>query len=172
MFGGPSRNPVALNQTPARPRPQLDSLGGPPPLSPVAISPLSGLDISDWVLYDPRPDHGSVPEWSKGSDCKSDGVSLRWFKSSRYHFPCRCGGDCRFQPVTGASENSIITRNAAGVTQLIECQPSKLNVEGLNPFARFVNKPPATAGGLFFCINHPIYQRDSNTRELPPGCFE
>ncbi len=49
-------------------------------------------------------------------------------------------------PVAGAPKN---VKTAAGVTQLIECQPSKLNVEGLNPFARFVNKPPATAGGLF-----------------------
>ena len=28
---------------------------------------------------------GSVAEWSMASDCKSDGESLRWFKSTRYH---------------------------------------------------------------------------------------
>ena len=43
-----------------------------------------------------------------------------------------------------------LPRVAAGVTQLIECQPSKLNVEGLNPFARFLNKPPAIAGGFLY----------------------
>ena len=28
----------------------------------------------------------------------------------------------------------------AGVTQLVECQPSKLNVEGSSPFARFATR--------------------------------
>ncbi len=33
--------------------------------------------------------------------------------------------------------DAIIRNTTAGVTQLVECQPSKLNVEGSSPFARF-----------------------------------
>jgi hypothetical protein len=29
--------------------------------------------------------HGGVPEWLKGTDCKSVGDSLRWFKSNPLH---------------------------------------------------------------------------------------
>src|SRR5687768_1639933 len=51
-----------------------------------------------------------MPEWPKGADCKSAGVSLRRFKSFSVH--------------------------TAGVAQLVELQPSKLVVEGSSPFAR------------------------------------
>ena len=53
---------------------------------------------------------GRMPEWPKGADCKSAGVSLRRFKSFSVH--------------------------PAGVAQLVELQPSKLVVEGSSPFAR------------------------------------
>ncbi len=34
---------------------------------------------------------GVVPEWPKGSDCKSDGVYLRWFESIPRHHLFFCG---------------------------------------------------------------------------------
>ena len=34
--------------------------------------------------------------------------------------------------------SATLNNEDAGVTQLVECQPSKLNVEGSSPFARFV----------------------------------
>ena len=35
---------------------------------------------------------GGVPEWLKGTDCKSVGVRLRWFESSPLH---QSGGETR-----------------------------------------------------------------------------
>src|SRR5580698_2098166 len=34
-----------------------------------------------------RPPAGGVPEWLKGTDCKSVGLRLRWFKSNPLHQP-------------------------------------------------------------------------------------
>lgn len=62
-------------------------------------------------------DFGGIPKWPNGADCKSVGVSLRRFESA---------------PPTGYPD----TQNFAGVTQLVECQPSKLNVAGSSPVAR------------------------------------
>jgi hypothetical protein len=53
-----------------------------------------------------------------------------------------------------------VARMSAGVTQLVECQPSKLNVEGSNPFTRFEQRgvcrtpsrnPPHADGPAFRC---------------------
>ena len=60
---------------------------------------------------------GVVPEWSKGADCKSAGVSLRMFKSfPRHHY----------------------FRFYAGVAQLVERHPSKVEVESSSLFARSI----------------------------------
>ena len=48
------------------------------------------------------------------ADCKSAGVSLRWFKSIPAH------------------------KISAGVAQLVEHQPSKLRVAGSNPVSRSI----------------------------------
>ncbi len=40
-----------------------------------------------------------------------------------------------------ARSNATMCNTPAGVTQLVECQPSKLNVEGSSPFARLKSKP-------------------------------
>ncbi len=37
-------------------------------------------------------------------------------------------------------DHATMCGHAAGVTQLVECQPSKLNVEGSSPFARFLSR--------------------------------
>ena len=52
------------------------------------------------------------------------------------------------KPLRHAEQCDIVRHSAticdtpAGVTQLVECQPSKLNVEGSTPFARLKHKPP------------------------------
>jgi hypothetical protein len=65
---------------------------------------------------------GGVPEWPKGADCKSAVARLRRFESSPLH--SAHGG-------RGSS-----SRNAAGVAQLVELQPSKLDVASSNLVAR------------------------------------
>ena len=59
-------------------------------------------------------DIGSVAEWSKATDCKSVGGSLRWFKSIPAHK----------------------SSGFAGVAQLVEHQPSKLRVAGSSLVSR------------------------------------
>src|SRR5437764_15226357 len=56
-----------------------------------------------------------MPERPKGADCKSAGSRLRRFESFSLHH----------------SEG-----NRAGIAQLVERQPSKLNVTGSNPVSR------------------------------------
>ena len=38
------------------------------------------------------------------------------------------------------SNPALPTRTLAGVTQLVECQPSKLNVAGSNPVDRYIGR--------------------------------
>ena len=71
-------------------------------------------------------DIGGLPEWSKGADCKSAGLCLQWFKSTTLH-PGRLAKD--IAPVPWVR---------AGVAQLVERQPSKLNVAGSSPVSRSV----------------------------------
>ena len=65
-----------------------------------------------------RSEHGGLPERSKGADCKSAGLCLRWFEPTTLHQENR---------------NEI---DFAGVAQLVEPQFSKLNVAGSSPVAR------------------------------------
>ena len=44
------------------------------------------LDRPNMIDYSLQLEHGSVPEWTKGTDCKSVGVRLRWFESTRSQF--------------------------------------------------------------------------------------
>src|SRR5262249_61976159 len=59
---------------------------------------------------------GGVPERPKGADCKSAGLRLRRFESFPLHQLFR----------------------TAGIAQLVERQPSKLNVTGSNPVSRSI----------------------------------
>ena len=61
---------------------------------------------------------GQVAKWSNATDCKSVGSGLRRFKSFPAHRKV-------FQ---------------AGVTQLVESQPSKLLVAGPSPVSRSIKK--------------------------------
>src|SRR3954465_5314490 len=85
---------------------------------------------------------GGLPERPKGADCKSAGYAFDGSnpspstgqpnaapkKSSRRHTASRA--DALYQTDQGQEEN------AAGVAQLVERQPSKLNVAGSNPVSR------------------------------------
>ena len=68
---------------------------------------------------------GGLPEWPKGADCKSAGYVFDGSNPS---------------PSTGEALKGQEASNA-GVAQLVERQPSKLNVAGSNP----VSRSPATA---------------------------
>ena len=59
---------------------------------------------------------GGVPERPKGADCKSAGLRLRRFESFPLH--------------------QAFAEKFAGIAQLVERQPSKLNVTGSNPVSR------------------------------------
>ena len=66
---------------------------------------------------------GEVPEWPKGTDCKSVGDSLRRFKSSPPHH---------------SNTGVVWDVGIAGIAQWLELQPSKLNVAGSNPVSRSI----------------------------------
>jgi hypothetical protein len=63
---------------------------------------------------------GGLPEWPKGADCKSAGYAFDGSNPS---------------PSTGGAAKEE-EANIAGVAQLVERQPSKLNVAGSNPVSR------------------------------------
>ena len=65
---------------------------------------------------------GGVPEWPTGADCKSAGSRLRRFESFPHHVDA--GAGCEWASV-------------AGVAQLVERKPSKLDVAGSSPVSRF-----------------------------------
>jgi hypothetical protein len=68
---------------------------------------------------------GGVPKWPTGADCKSAGLRLRRFESFPHHGGC--DGRC--------SEVRSGVR-VAGVAQLVERKPSKLDVAGSSPVSR------------------------------------
>ncbi len=59
-----------------------------------------------------------------GADCKSAGLRLRWFESTTFH------------RVLASSKSAETGFASAGIAQLVERQPSKLNVAGSNPVSR------------------------------------
>ena len=71
---------------------------------------------------------GGVPKRPTGSDCKSDGASLRRFESFPHHHGAR-----------GHAYRAVAARgSSAGVAQLVERKPSKLDVAGSSPVSRSV----------------------------------
>ena len=78
-------------------------------------------------------DFGGLPEWSKGADCKSAGDA---YSGSN--------------PLPSTRKDGIMNGNLniAGVAQLVERQPSKLNVAGSNPVTR--SAVPAAGARLVF----------------------
>ncbi len=85
---------------------------------------------------------GGVPEWLKGTDCKSVGLRLRWFESNPLHIahpgiagPTSPGQGDRTWWVRGASRR--------GCSSMVEPQPSKLVVR-----VRFPSPAPARRGSM------------------------
>ncbi len=64
---------------------------------------------------------GGLPEWPKGADCKSAGYAFDGSNPS---------------PSTTLEDIRDKEESIAGVAQLVERQPSKLNVAGSNPVSR------------------------------------
>src|SRR5882672_4725918 len=89
---------------------------------------------------------GGLPEWPKGADCKSAGYAFDGSNPSPSTAWTQRGdagggeGQRRVTPDAGGAEGQRrVTRgeeNVAGVAQLVERQPSKLNVAGSNPVSR------------------------------------
>ncbi len=96
-------------------------------------------------------DRGQVPKWPKGTDCKS--VATR-FRGSNPLLPTSSShlrglsdrGSWRRRPIiklmcrgSGSTEDSLNGETAtSGCSSVVELQPSKLVVEGSNPFARSI----------------------------------
>ena len=78
---------------------------------------------------------GGLPEWPKGAGCKPAGASLRWFESITLH-PETGWPEVRVERETGPGAGQTTAQIQAGVAQLVERQPSKLNVAGSNPVSR------------------------------------
>ena len=75
---------------------------------------------------------GGVPEWSKGSDCKSDGSAFGGSNPPPTTINC-CVGDLKalvwwIVNYTANYMLAVLVYVYAGVAQLVELQPSKLNV--------------------------------------------
>src|SRR5258708_36559835 len=69
---------------------------------------------------------GGLPEWPKGAHCKSAGYAFDGSNPS---------------PSTPHELGEENTKTIAGVAQLVERQPSKLNVAGSNPVSRSAASP-------------------------------
>src|SRR5678816_2774214 len=75
---------------------------------------------------------GGVPKWLNGADCKSAGYGLRRFESYPHHVVAPVVGVegwfrwCSWWWLVGV----------AGVAQLVERKPSKLDVAGSSPVSR------------------------------------
>ena len=65
---------------------------------------------------------GGLPEWPKGADCKSAGYAFDGSNPSP------------------STKHTHRNETDAGVAQLVERQPSKLNVAGSNPVSRSKEK--------------------------------
>src|SRR5215813_4955247 len=95
--------------------------------------------------------HGEVPEWPKGADCKSAGVSLRRFESSPLHAATlgRCGsssvGRARAFQARGRGFDSrlpLVASSCAHVAQSAEHFLGKEEVTGSNPVVGSPGREP------------------------------
>ncbi len=86
---------------------------------------------------------GEVPEWTKGTDCKSVAGRLRRFESSPPHqFLC-------------------------GNSSAVERQPSKLDVAGSNPVSRSNFSPVFWGRALVAQLAEHILGKDEVTGSIP-----
>ena len=107
-----------------------------------SICLLSSVGQSTWFVISgswvriPQEAHfckiGEIPEWPNGSDCNSAVLRLRRFESCSPHIINNKFADFRKMYKFA---NRLPT-NYAEVAQLVERQPSKLNVAGSTPVFR------------------------------------
>ena len=86
---------------------------------------------------------GRVPEWSKGTDCKSVATGFEGSNPS-------------------PSTHEMVGDEFAGVAQLVELQPSKLDVAGSRPVSRSTATTPAHLAQL---AEH-VLGKDEVTRSI------
>src|SRR6266496_4159386 len=94
---------------------------------------------------------GRVPEWSKGTDCKSVATGFEGSNPSP-----STPVTMMVEPMVGANNES------AGVAQLVELQPSKLDVAGSRPVSRSTTTTPAHLAQL---AEH-VLGKDEVTRSI------
>ena len=78
---------------------------------------------------------GEIPKWPTGADCKSAASQLRRFESCSPHHSFGALSR-RFQAGSSNAGRRSQDRHHAGVAQLVEHQPSKLNVAGSSLVSR------------------------------------
>jgi hypothetical protein len=82
--------------------------------------------VSSSFFSETRNESGGLPEWPKGADCKSAG----------YAFDGSNPSPSTLLLVVSPLHRERHHERPAGVAQLVERQPSKLNVAGSNPVSR------------------------------------
>lgn len=79
---------------------------------------------------------GGVPEWSKGSDCKSDGSAFGGSNPPPTTTNDYVGDLIAVVTTCNQELPGCSSYRLAGVAQLVELQPSKLNVASSNLVSR------------------------------------
>ena len=77
---------------------------------------------------------GEIPKWTKGADCKSAAIG---FGGSNPPLPMFLAQSSTLE-VVSSLELSAMNLIDAGIAQLVERQPSKLDVAGSNPVSRSI----------------------------------
>ena len=114
------------------------------------------LDRVSCVWHIPGTSHGGVPEWSKGTDCKSVGQAFEGSNPS---------------PSTTLFLYVVREISRAGIAQLVEHQPSKLRVASSSLVSRSILLVPwqfLRSPGLSRDFQKGLYQ---GTYLVYRGCF-
>ena len=133
---------------------------------------LSGLQCSEIIercgpvfQRSVRKNCAGVAEWLKAADCKSAGVSLRWFESIRlHHLSCTRWG-------VGSVSLWKLDR-VGGSNSGVESQPSKLLVAGSNPVSRsteFVSVETCCTGPRSSVVEHVLGKDGVTSSNLVVG---
>jgi hypothetical protein len=117
---------------------------------------------------------GGVPKWPKGADCKSAAVRLQRFESSPHHGRSMMQATKNIDVGTDAALHTmgevVPPHPKAGVAQLVELQPSKLDVAGSNPVARSDQDRGARTHAPSGCAPMPpVPPRVARTRSALPA---
>ena len=101
---------------------------------------------------------GGVPKWPTGADCKSAGSRLRRFESFPHHngagFSGRRVGSVYSRAGWNERRDGQHRAGFAGVAQLVERKPSKLDVAGSSPVSRSEGR--TTSARVAQSVEHPL----------------